>query len=327
MHASPPILVVGISRRSGTNFLASLLSMHQDCAPPRAPLAEDHLLRDAPLLVQYAQRASERWPLRWGDRADARTRLQHHLGKAIEAFLADGVAAPRVVSKTPNPEHLELVPTLLPDAYVVVLLRDGRSAVQSLVRGFRFSFRKAVDEWAAGAAAIIRFQRDVVPANPGMRVMFVRYEDVVADPEGRLRALLEFCALDPTRFDFDAARNAPVIGSSFVRAEGGRMTWKPVQRSADFSPTDRFERWGRAKRERFEHLAGDLQRDLGYESSRTSGGAWTIYNRAADALEPVVRARDRAMHLYESLTSRKIRKPRTPSGDAPPVELGAEERA
>ena len=300
MEASPPILVVGISRRSGTNFLASLLQMHGDCAAPRAPLKEDQLLRDAPLLREYAHKTAERWPLRWGDRDDARTRLEHHLGNGLAAFLADGVAAPRVVSKTPNPEHLDLYPALMPDAHVVVLLRDGRSAVESLVSGFRFSFRKAVDEWATGAEAILHFQRAVLPANPGLRVRFVRYEDVVADPDDQLRALLEFCDLDPARFDFDAARSAPVIGSSFERTEAGGLTWQPVERSSDFSPTARFEGWNRAKRERFEWLAGDLQRALGYPSSGTAGGSssWQAYNRASDVLTPLVRGRDRAVREF-----------------------------
>jgi hypothetical protein len=300
MQVSPPILVVGISRRSGTNFLASLLQMHGDCAPPRAPLKEDQLLRDAPLLRDYARRASERWPLRWGDRDDARARLERHLGNGLSAFLADGVDAPRVVSKTPNPQHLDLYPAFLPDAYVVVLLRDGRSAVQSLVSGFRFSFRKAVDEWVAGADAILHFQREVLPATPGLRVRFVRYEDVVADPDRQLRDLLEFCDLDPARFDFDAARNAPVIGSSFERTEGGGLTWQPIERTDQFSPTARFEGWNRAKRERFEWLAGDRQRALGYESSAPNGGtgSWQAFNRASDVLAPVVRGRDLAVREF-----------------------------
>jgi hypothetical protein len=298
MHASGPILVVGVSRRSGTNYLASLLTLHPDCAVPERPLAEDHLLRDAPLLAEYAERASARWPERWGDRAGARRRLEQHLGHALAAFLSDGVSAPRVVSKTPNPEHLELVPLLLPDAYVVVLLRDGRSAVESLMRGFRFSFRKAVDEWAAGARAIADFRDRVLPGEPAAKVRVVRYEDVVANPERELRALFEFCDLDPDRFDYAAARDAPVIGSSFARAAGGRMTWKPIAKDADFQPARRDTRWSPAKRARFDWLAGDVQRALGYESDPLPSGSWPLFNHVADALSPVVRARDRATRVY-----------------------------
>jgi hypothetical protein len=298
MHPSGPILVVGVSRRSGTNYLASLLTLHPDCAPPQRPLAEDHLLRDAPLLAEYAQRASARWPERWGDRAGGRRRLETHLGLALEAFLSDGVDAPRVVSKTPNPEHIELVPVLLPNAYVVVLLRDGRSAVESLVRGFRFSFRKAADEWVTGARAIVEFRDRVLSTQPGARVRIVRYEDVVADPDNELRALFEFCDLDPDRFDYAAARDAPVIGSSFARAAGRRMTWAPIAKNADFQPARRDTRWSAAKRARFDWLAGNEQRALGYDSDSPSSGSWRLFNRAGDALLPLVRARDWATRSY-----------------------------
>jgi hypothetical protein len=288
-----PILVVGISRRSGTNFLAGLLQLHDDCAAPPPPLLEDHLLRDLPLLREYTARAAARWPRRWGDREPAHDRLERHLGDGLAAFLHDGVDAPRVVSKTPSPEHLDLYPTVLPNAYVLVLLRDGRSVVDSLVRGFRFSFRKAVEEWAAGAQAILDFEHRVLPAHPKLRLRIVRYEAIVADPEPQMRDLFEFCDLDPARVDFDAVRNAPVVGSSYARTPSGRMTWQPIERDDDFAPEARFTAWNAAKRARFDWLAGDLQRALGYDSSPDAG--YDVYNRAADLSTPLVRARDRAV--------------------------------
>jgi hypothetical protein len=291
-----PILVVGISRRSGTNFLAGLLQLHDDCAAPQAPVLEDHLLRELPRLRDYAARTAERWPRRWGDRASAHARLEQHLGDGLAAFLHDGVDAPRVVTKTPSPEHLDLFPAVLPNAYVLVLLRDGRSVVDSLVRGFRFSFRKAVDEWTAGARAVLAFEHDVLPANPKLRVRFVRYEAVVADPETQLRELFEFCDLDPARVDFDAVRNAPVIGSSYARTPSGRMTWQPLERDDDFAPAARFATWSAAKRARFDWLAGDLQRALGYDSSPDA--RYDTYNRAADLSTPLVRARDNAVTKF-----------------------------
>jgi hypothetical protein len=303
MAATTPILVVGISRRSGTNFLASLLQLHEDCAPPSPPLREDHLLRDADVLLDYTHRVSRRWPERWGDPDEARVRLAHHLGHGLAAFLADGVRAPRVVAKTPSPLHLSLYPQLLPEARVVVLLRDGRSVVESLVRGFRWSFPKAVDEWRAGADAILDFQRNVLPPQPHLRARIVKYEDLVARPDAALRELLEFCALDPERYDFAAATNAPVIGSSFVRAEGRKLTWQPVERAAGFDPSSRFATWHRSQHERFEHLAGEQQRALGYESEARGGAAWDIVNVARDAARPAVRVRDKGVEHY--LTRRR----------------------
>jgi hypothetical protein len=130
-------------------------------------------------------------------------------------------------------------------------------------------------------------------------VLFVRYEDVVAGTEDTLRSVLEFCGLDVARFDFAAATDAPVIGSSFVRTGSGGLTWKPQERGADFKPTNRFEQWGPRRRARFDHLAGDLQRQLGYESATEASGRWNAFNRVADVLAPVVRARDAARTRYE----------------------------
>jgi hypothetical protein len=308
MTRGAPILVVGISRRSGTNFLANLLQLHEDCAPPAPPLREDHLLRDADTLLDYTRRAAGRWPERWGDGGAARARLARHLGDGLAAFLHDGVDAPRVVSKTPSPEHLSLYPELLPDAHVVVLVRDGRSATESLVRGFRWSFTKAVDEWRRGAAAIVEFRDDVLPRCPHLRARIVKYEDVVARPREELQALLEFCALDPARYDFDAAIDAPVIGSSFVRVGDGKLTWKPVERDASFDPTARHSSWRRSRHERFEHLAGDLQRALGYDSHGRGGGVWPAFNVTNDAVRPFVRLRDVGVAKYLSR--------RATSGDA-----------
>jgi sulfotransferase family protein len=291
-----PILVVGISRRSGTNFLASLLQLHEDCAAPAAPVLEDHLLRDLPVLREYTARAAARWPRRWGDRASAHARLERHLGDGLAAFLHDGVDAPRVVSKTPSPEHLDHYPSVLPNAYVLVLLRDGRSVVDSLRHGFRFSFRKAVDEWVTGARAILDFEHQVLPAQPKLRVRFVRFEAIVADPEAQLRELFEFCDLDPSRADFDAARNAPVIGSSYARTESGRMTWQPMARDEDFAPAARFANWTATKRARFDWLAGTEQRALGYESSPDA--RYDAYNRVADLCTPLVHARDDAVRRF-----------------------------
>lgn len=316
MSARPPgpILVVGISRRSGTNFLASLLQMHPDCAPPAAPLREDHLLRDAPVLLDYAWRAAERWPHRWGDREAARARLERHLGDGLAAFLADGCEAPRVVSKTPSPEHLLHYPRLLPDAHVIVLLRDGRSTVESLVRGFRWSFAKAAGEWRRGAAAIVEFQRVMQSQPRDLRYRIVRYEDVVADADTVLRDLLEFCALDPARFDFDAARNAPVIGSSFVRDDAGKLTWKPVDREGGFDPTARYASWRPTQHARFEHLAGELQRALGYDATPVDGALWGAYNAVSDAARPLTVARDKAVVQYLA-RKRAARPPRSTDSD------------
>jgi hypothetical protein len=285
------ILVFGISRRSGTNFIAGLLECHADCAAPGAPIREDHLLRDADLLVEYARRATGRWPARWGDRDPARRDLELHLGSALVDFLADRVPDCRVVSRTPSCDNLALLPRLIPNAAVIVLLRDGRSASESLFAGFGWSFRKAVREWRRGARAIMA-ARPAIDEDPRFHV--IRYEDLIGDLDRELVELLTSLGLDAKRFDWTAARNFPVIGSSFVRTDVGGLTWQPVDRPADFNPTARHERWRASRHARFDWLAGREQRALGYESATSSRARilWAPYNVVADLCAPLVAVRD-----------------------------------
>lgn len=310
---APPIVILGVSRRSGTNFLGRLLECHADCASPADPLREDHLLRDAPRLVRYARAASRRWPRRWGDRQRARDDLLRHLGGGLLGFLQDSTGDARVVTKTPSPQHIDLYPRLFPQAYVLLLVRDGRSVTESLVRGFGFSYERAMREWRAGARRIVAFQRAVPePQRVGLRVAVVRYERLVGSFDEEMARLLRFLDLDPDRFDREAARRLPVYGSSFVRTAAGELTWKPVERTASFDPSRRYASWGRFRHGRFAWRAGRYQRALGYTTEAPGGVLWSAVNVVMDLARPVVLARDALV-----VAVRRWRR-MTRSGDAVP---------
>ena len=59
-----PIFILGISQRSGTNFLFNLLGLHPDCERV-GPIWENFLLNDAQLLVDYADAVYRRWSADW----------------------------------------------------------------------------------------------------------------------------------------------------------------------------------------------------------------------------------------------------------------------
>jgi hypothetical protein len=96
----------------------------------------------------------------------------------------------------------------------------------------------------------------------------VRYEDLVDDPEGQLRAIFEFLALDPVRYDFEAARNLPVRGSSAFGRSDGNVHWKAVTKDASFAPKERWRSWHTTQLERFDWLAGEQLVAAGYAPSR-----------------------------------------------------------
>lgn len=277
-------MIVGISRRSGTNYLASVLLCHRDCGAPSPPVLEDHLLRDAQLLERYAQRAARRWPRRWGSRDDASAALAAALGSGLLSFLHDRSNAARPVSRTPRAQNLRLARTFYRDADILLLVRDGRSVAASLSHAWHWTHDRSVKEWRRGAREILQFTATATGDVDGPRCLVVRYEDLVSDFEATVARVLEFTHLDPDGFDEVKAADLPVLGSSFLRDRDGPVTWDPIPRPADFQPNDRFRNWSRWKRQRFHWLAGEQQRALGYPTDvpRGSGRVFWIANVLRD---------------------------------------------
>ena len=54
-----PIFILGISQRSGTNFLSDLLALHPDCDATLIP--EDFFVAHADLLIKFANSLDRIW--------------------------------------------------------------------------------------------------------------------------------------------------------------------------------------------------------------------------------------------------------------------------
>jgi hypothetical protein len=111
--------------------------------------------------------------------------------------------------------------------------------------------------------------------------LLVRFEDLFADTEGELRRILGFLGLDPGRNDFARAADLPVRGSSEFGRDGA-VHWRPVPRSADFTPIGRHRVWTRRQRQRFAWLAGTASARFGYAPAGADRGTWLT--RAMDRL-------------------------------------------
>jgi protein-tyrosine sulfotransferase len=266
-----PIFIHGIMPRSGTNFLWDLLLLHPDCAPAREPVREDLFLDHSDHLTAFVEAVRAAWDPRWGSFApDIAARLHAALGEGLVSFLwAD--QGRRLVTKSPSVRHLGRFFAFYPRARLLVLIRDGRSVVQSSVDTFGWDFDRACRAWADAAEEVRRFQHAEAARSDRWRLL--RYEDLVDDTEGQLRPILNFLGLDATRYDFEAARNLPVRGSSAFGRQGSGVQWEPVARDATFAPKERWRSWSDEQLERFNWLAGEQLHGLGYTASRSHRGA------------------------------------------------------
>lgn len=263
-----PIFVLGIMPRSGTNFLADLVCLHPDAAR-RPGIPEDFLVSQAHHLAAYCDAVFDCWPKAWGEPPAAeRADLLLRLGDGLSTWLSAAVPDKRVVTKTPRISDIDLLPDLLPNACFLILVRDGRSVVESGVRSFNWHYPAAMRRWAEAARQVVAF--DARCRDSGLRYRIVRYEDVAALDADYLRDLIAFTGLDPETYDVEAAQATPVRGSSDVRtAEQRPVHWQPVDRWSGFDPVRRFSRWDAARHAQYAAIAGDVHRALGYDLAPT----------------------------------------------------------
>lgn len=275
----PPLLILGV-RRSGTTLLRVMLDRHSELAVPDESyfvpqLADRHLRRVEPdAFADDLRRLNTlaEWdvPL---DKVRARLAPAMPIGAAIGtvyAVYAEERGKRRWGDKTPMyMQNLRLLERLFPDALFVHLIRDGRDAALSflelpagLVTETWMHPRTPAEfacQWRTEVAAAQRLGRRV-----GSRYLEVRYEELVGDVEGVLRRICELAGLGYEPAMADYAGNVDVSA-------------KPHQQRLKEPPTKGVRDWRKqmspADVAAFEHVAGDLLRELGYETSRDVDGA------------------------------------------------------
>jgi Sulfotransferase family len=264
IERADPIFILGIMPRSGTNFLWDLLCLHPDCGPARAPVMEDFFLQASDHLIAYTRAVRDWWDPKWGI-FDKNLMAEFHraMGDGLISFLWVDRER-RLVTKTPSVAHVDRFFTFFPKARLIVLVRDGRSVAQSAMSTFGWDLDRAARNWARAASEIRRFRsREPRWAD---RWRLVRYEDLLGDVKA-LSPILQFAELDEKVYDFEAASQLPVRGSSFYFGPSRRSVhWEPVSKGPDFTPKDRWRSWTREMHERFEWIAGEQLRYFGYAS-------------------------------------------------------------
>ena len=130
-------------------------------------------------------------------------RFRAVLGSAYEQMLLAASGGRRLVEKTPvwSLQHLDFLASICPDAYYLLLYRDGRNQVASLEvrrQGHTdppFDFADACRRWAASMEVVARAAADP----PAARLMLLRYEDLVERFDPTFEAVCRFIEIAPFR--------------------------------------------------------------------------------------------------------------------------------
>jgi hypothetical protein len=277
-----PIFIFGIARRSGTNFLMDLLARHPDCKASQY-IGEDFFVARSKFLRRYTQEVTSRWQpgwwwnyphkldagsSEWAKWVDAHIEEEGNLllqgiGMALLRYLASEEKSKRLITKTPTTRAIKNFPILFPGGKALIVIRDGRSVIESAQKTFGTLFNDALDEWVCGAKWLLEFDKKYNKLF-GKLYLIVKYEDLYQDTENQLRKLFKFLDLNADVYDFEGASDLPVRGSSQFKNEIGQVIWTPVPKSEDFNPLKRWEEWETDKHMQFNQVAGRYMNRLGY---------------------------------------------------------------
>jgi hypothetical protein len=265
-------IIIGGCGRSGTTLLRMMLDAHPRiaCGPElkAIPLIAEQFAATQRLLGRRLQREFGLEP------ADVARAYGATLAGLLETY-RQRRGKPRIAEKTPqNIHHFSALSAMLPDAYLIHLIRDGRDVIVSLLRqnwvdlatrapvAYTKTARAAARFWVAAVRAGRRIHQ-----HPSFdRYREVRYEDLVTRPEQTLRDLLDHIgeSWDDAVLSFHEYGNAKVPQSE--RASHGDALGEPVHGRA-------VGQWksvlSKTQKEVIKEEAGPLLIELGYVEDDT----------------------------------------------------------
>ncbi|MGF1544188.1 MAG: sulfotransferase [Parvularculaceae bacterium] len=232
-EAVDPIFIVGLPR-AGSTLLEQILASHSQV---------DGTL-ELPNVLSTAQRLRGRRRQAGGGAYPANLKtldadeFQRLGAQYIEETRVHRAGAPRFTDKMPNNfRHIGLIRLMLPNAKIIDARREPMASCFS---GFKQLFAEG-QEFTYGLREIGQYYRDYVrlmrhwdAASPGA-VLRVQHEDVIANLEGEVRRLLDFCGLpfEPQCLDFHKTdRSVRTASSEQVRQPinaAGVDKWRPFE--------------------------------------------------------------------------------------------------
>ncbi|XP_067112909.1 tyrosylprotein sulfotransferase 1, like isoform X1 [Osmerus mordax] len=245
-----PLIFIGGFPRSGTTLMRAMLDAHNAVRCGEETRVIPRLLA---MRATWSRSARERVRL---DEAGVTDQV---LDSAVRAFLLEvivghGEPALRLCNKDPFAlKSLSYLASIFPKAKFVLMLRDGRATVHSMISrkvtisGFDLtSYRDCLTKWSRAVEGMY----SQCQGSPEGSCLPVRYEQLVLHPEEEMRKLLHFLGLP---WDQAVLHHEELIGKA------GGVSLSKVERSTDqvMNPvnTDALSKW-------VGHIPSDVMKEM-----------------------------------------------------------------
>ena len=256
---------MGLTQRTGTNFLNKLLLMHPEIERSVHP-GEDFLLTYSDLLLQYCSQTSNKWSNTWANMdkdkygSEFRQSFLNTLRDQIKVKTSEHIT----LTKTPSIEGIQNARTIFPDFHFVIIIRDGRNTIESLVNSFGGGYYRNMISWKKNVCIYLD---NIEWITKSSQFTIVKYEDLLSDPTNQIKRILNDAELSEEFYPYYDIDSIPVIGSSQSNNKIGKVDWsvRIDQKSLSFKPNDRFRKWGAKQKILYMLLCKRLNKKLGYE--------------------------------------------------------------
>ena len=234
--AQAPTFLIGFPR-SGTTLLDQVLSSH----PEIDTLEESQNFTDAFGPLVLAPGALRRWDT---ITAGELQRFRQLYWRRVRAAFGDGQQGSVLIDKMPlNTILLPLIHLLFPEARIIFALRDSRDVALSCFTQqfqmnaamFQFLTLETTARYYAAVMRLGEIARERLP----LRLHVLRYEDLLADFDATVEALLRFLGLP---WDDSVRRYRETAGGRLIRTPSAEQVRQPLYQTS-------VARWRRYERQ------------------------------------------------------------------------------
>jgi len=241
-----PVFILG-SPRSGTSMLHWALLQHEALWGSEE---SEFLLPLARALRPAYDRGMQFTPHSWlAQQNVSQEEFAASVGLGLSALYASRSGGKRWVEQTPSYSTVALeLAGMFPAAQFLHIVRDGRQVADSMRRMWDWSMAEAAGHWHDHVSAVLKLEQQ----HPA-RVLRIRYEEMIADPQQQLPPVFAFLRLsmEPAAAGFIAGR--PINTAPGTSSSSSMEKLQP-----------RWHSWSQAELQTFLDIAGPLLQELGY---------------------------------------------------------------
>ncbi len=248
-NVKPAVFVCGMGR-SGTTWIAKSLSE----SPELTYIKEAWLIWKLAELNDWYKMLFNEWQKStpWAENNITPEIFVSEIRKLYEQLLYTASQGRRFLEKTPNwnARCLKFLTTLFPEAYFILVYRDGRNQVASQMRKRRQkkqdeNFELLCRQWAEGMEAFNNIKNE----QRQLQYQLVRYEDLLVDFDNIFQNLCRFSEISPF--------TPPVFSPN--------SAYRKLPNAKSYN--NRWDSWTDAEKDIFKHYAGAQLIEWQYETS------------------------------------------------------------